>query len=234
MPQEYFNEVFKFITDAEAKERTIIPLEDEFIKELWSVIKVQLNRLKARSISEMPSFDTSIIGITNKTNHFLAEDLKNIASLEDEELLETSLSSWVSDENMNIEQEVTDDGSTEILFPFDYDKYQLNVLGVTANKAVIVEGPPGTGKSQTISNLLVHLAATGKRVLFASQKDQAIRGVKDKLKTLKVPFLYGYIPDKTSKLYTEDDEKDSAANTLLALNRELITKIGRASCRERV
>lgn len=222
--QEHFNEVFKFITDAEAKERTIIPLEDAFIKELWSVIKVQLNRLNARSISEMPSFDTSIIGITNKTNHFLAEDLKNIASLEDEELLETSLSSWVSDENMNIEQEVTDDGSTEILFPFDYDKYQLNVLGVTANKAVIVEGPPGTGKSQTISNLLVHLAATGKRVLFASQKDQAIRGVKDKLKTLKVPFLYGYIPDKTSKLYTEDDEKDSAANTLLALNREFKKK----------
>jgi very-short-patch-repair endonuclease len=83
-----------------------------------------------------------------------------------------------------------------------------------------VEGPPGTGKSQTISNLLVHLAATGKRVLFASQKDQAIRGVKDKLKSLDVPFLYGYIPDKTSKLYTEADEKDGAANTLLALNRE--------------
>ncbi len=35
-----------------------------------------------------------------------------------------------------------------------------------------------------------------------------------------MPFLYGYIPDKTSKLYTEADEKDSAANTLLALNRE--------------
>ncbi|UJD06247.1 MAG: AAA domain-containing protein [Candidatus Nanosynbacter sp. HMT-348_TM7c-JB] len=224
LPQEYFSKIFEFITDAEAKERTITPLEDEFIKDLWSIIKVQLNRLDARSISETPSFATSLIGITSKTNHFLAEDLKNIASLEDEELLETSLSSWASDENMNIEQEVTDDGSTEILFPFDYDKYQLKVLGVTANKAVIVEGPPGTGKSQTISNLLVHLAATGKRVLFASQKDQAIRGVKDKLKTLEVPFLYGYIPDKTSKLYTEDDEKDSAANTLLALNREFKKK----------
>ena len=220
LPQQYFDKVFKFIADAEAEEKTLLPLSDDFIEDLWSAIRVQLDRLDAKSISETPSFVTSIIGITNKTNHFLAEDLKAIAALEDEELLETSLGSWVSDDDMAIEQAVSDDGSTEIFFPFDYDKYQLKVLGITANKAVIVEGPPGTGKSQTISNLLVHLASTGKRVLFASQKDQAIRGVKDKLKTLDVPFLYGYIPDKTSKLYSEEDEKDSAANTLLALNRE--------------
>ena len=220
LPQQYFDNVFKFIADSEAEGKTSLPTEDDFIEDLWSVIRVQLDRVDAKSISEAPSFETSVVAITNKTNHFLAEDLKAIAALEDEDLLETSLSSWVSDEYMAIEQTVSDDGSTEIFFPFDYDKYQLKVLGITANKAVIVEGPPGTGKSQTISNLLVHLAATGKRVLFASQKDQAIRGVKDKLKTLDVPFLFGYIPDKTSKLYAADDEKDSAANTLIALNRE--------------
>ncbi|AGL61874.1 hypothetical protein L336_0164 [Candidatus Saccharimonas aalborgensis] len=220
LPQQYYDNVFKFVADAEAEGKTSLPIGSDFIEDLWSAIRVQLDRVDARSISEAPSFDTSIVAITNKTNHFLAEDLKAIAALEDEDLIETSLGSWVSDEDMAIEQAVSDDGSTEIFFPFDYDKYQLKVLGITANKAVIVEGPPGTGKSQTISNLLVHLAATGKRVLFASQKDQAIRGVKDKLKTLDVPFLYGYIPDKTSKLYTADDEKDSAANTLIALNRE--------------
>lgn len=220
LPQQYFDNVFAFITGSEAEDKTSLPIKHEFIQELWSLIRVQLDRVGAKSISETPSFDTSIITITNKTNYFLAEDLKAISVMEDDELLETSLGSWVSDENMTIEQEVLDDGSTEIFFPFDYDKYQLKVLGIAANKAVIVEGPPGTGKSQTISNLLVHLAATGKRILFASQKDQAIRGVKDKLKTLDVPFLFGYIPDKTSKLYTGDDEKDSAANTLIALNRE--------------
>jgi superfamily I DNA and/or RNA helicase/very-short-patch-repair endonuclease len=220
LPQQYYDEIFTFIADAEAEEKTTLPLSGEFIEELWAVIRTQFDRAGSKSVVTAPSFDSSTIAITNKTNHFLAEDLKAIAELDDEELLETSLGSWVSDDDMNIEQGVSDDGSTEIFFPFDYDKFQLKVLGITANKAVIVEGPPGTGKSQTISNLLVHLAATGKRVLFASQKDQAIRGVKDKLKELDVPFLYGYIPDKTSKLYTEADEKDSAANTLLALNRE--------------
>jgi len=220
LPQQYYDEIFSFITNGESDGKTTLPLETDFIEELWAVIRTQLDRADAKLISETPLFDNSIVAITNKTNHFLAEDLKAIAELTDEELLETSLGSWVSDDDMTIEQAVSDDGSTEIFFPFDYDKFQLKVLGITANKAVIVEGPPGTGKSQTISNLLVHLAATGKRVLFASQKDQAIRGVKDKLKDLDVPFLFGYIPDKTSKLYTEEDEKDSAANTLLALNRE--------------
>jgi very-short-patch-repair endonuclease len=220
LPQQYYDEIFTFIANGEAEGKTTLPLSNEFIEELWAVIRTQLDRADAKSIVSAPSFDNSIIAITNKTNYFLAEDLKAIAELDDEELLETSLGSWVSDDDMTIEQAVSDDGSTEIFFPFDYDKFQLKVLGITANKAVIVEGPPGTGKSQTISNLLIHLAATGKRVLFASQKDQAIRGVKDKLKTLDVPFLYGYIPDKTSKLYSEADEKDGAANTLLALNRE--------------
>lgn len=220
LPQQYFDTIFKFIADAEAEDKTSLPVKNEFIDELWSVVRVQLDRVDARSISQSPHFETSIVSIANKTNHFLAEDLKAISALEDEDLLDTSLASWVSDEDMAIEQAVSDDGSTEIFFPFDYDKYQLKVLGITANKAVIVEGPPGTGKSQTISNLLVHLASTGKRVLFASQKDQAIRGVKEKLKTLDVPFLFGYIPDKASKLYTDEDEKDSAANALVSLNRE--------------
>lgn len=220
LPQHYYDELFKFVADSESEGNTVLPINKKFIEDLWSAVRVQLDRADAKNLSASPSFDASVIAIANKTNHFLAEDLKAIAALEDEDLLQSSLGSWVSDEDMAIEQSVSDDGSTEIFFPFDYDKYQLRVLGIAANKAVIVEGPPGTGKSQTISNLLVHLAATGKRVLFASQKDQAIRGVKDKLKALEVPFLFGYIPDKTSKLYTADDEKDSAANTLLALNRE--------------
>ena len=220
LPQNYFDEIFKFVADSESEGETILPIKKLFIEELWSAVRVQLERADASIISQKHIFDSSVIAIANKTNHFLAEDLKAIASFDDEDLLKTSLGSWVSDEDMAIEKTVYDDGDTEIFFPFDYDKHQLKVLGISSNKAAIVEGPPGTGKSQTISNLLVHLASTGKRVLFASQKDQAIRGVKDKLKTLDVPFLFGYIPDKASKLYGPEDEKDSATNTLLALNRE--------------
>ena len=69
------------------------------------------------------------------------------------------------------------------------------MLSLINNKASIVQGPPGTGKSETIANLLCHLAATGKKVLFVSQKTQALKVVKDKLKKLDIKYLFGYVPN---------------------------------------
>lgn len=214
LKQSYYDDVFELVTKYDADDMTSIPVNDSVLEDVWTKIKTYLSLMEATGISDSPDFSYCTIKLSAKTNYFLAEDLNALASKADEEMEDTSLGAWSSDEDMNIEYDVFDDGRTEIFFPFPYDKYQLKVLGIIDNKASIIEGPPGTGKSQTIANILCHLAATGKRVLFVSQKDQAVRGVKDKLKTLDIPFLFGYIPDRTSRLYTEDDERDSAVNTL--------------------
>ncbi len=219
LPQAAYDEIFGFIAKAEGEGRNTIPLNEAFFDELWAKITFNLRKVEAQDISEKPDLTYSVATLVQRSNYFLSQDLLQMIGLEDEELEETSLSAWSSDDEMSLVSEVSDDGSNELFFPFPYDKHQLNVLGVIDNKALIVEGPPGTGKSQTISNLLVHLAAEGKKVLFVSQKDQAVRGVKDKLKSLNIPFLYGYIPDRLSPLHTEEDEQDSAANTLIGLNR---------------
>lgn len=46
---------------------------------------------------------------------------------------------------------------------------------------VVIKGPPGTGKSQTISNLIAGLMARGKRVLFVAEKRAAIDAVLSRL-----------------------------------------------------
>jgi len=220
LPQPAYDEIFGFVAKAEGEGLNTIPLNIEFFDELWAKIIFNLRKVDAQDISEKPDLSYSVVTLVQRSNYFLSQDLLQMIELEDEELEETSLSAWASDEQMSLTSEIADDGSDELFFPFPYDKHQLNVLGAINNRAVIVEGPPGTGKSQTISNLLVHLAAKGKKVLFVSQKDQAVRGVKDKLKALNIPFLFGYIPDRLSPLHTEEDKKDGAANTLIALNRE--------------
>ena len=50
-----------------------------------------------------------------------------------------------------------------------------------AGQDVIVRGPPGTGKSQTIANLIATLVARDKRVLFVAEKRAAIDAVLGRL-----------------------------------------------------
>lgn len=57
--------------------------------------------------------------------------------------------------------------------------YAINA--VVAGSDLVVEGPPGTGKSQTIANLVATLAARGKKVLFVAEKRAAIDAVLDRL-----------------------------------------------------
>ncbi len=53
-------------------------------------------------------------------------------------------------------------------------------------KVTVVEGPPGTGKSHMITNLITHLASTGKSVLMTSQKSQALKVIRERLKKLEL------------------------------------------------
>jgi superfamily I DNA and/or RNA helicase/very-short-patch-repair endonuclease len=64
----------------------------------------------------------------------------------------------------------------------DADSSQIAVIeDVKAGKNLVVEGPPGTGKSQTIANTIAELMAKGKSVLFVSEKMAALQVVKSRL-----------------------------------------------------
>lgn len=46
---------------------------------------------------------------------------------------------------------------------------QCAIAGISGGQSAVVHGPPGTGKSQTITNLIATLAASGKKVLFVAE-----------------------------------------------------------------
>ena len=52
---------------------------------------------------------------------------------------------------------------------------------VLAGQDLVIKGPPGTGKSQTITNLIAGLCARGQRVLFVAEKRAAIDAVVKRL-----------------------------------------------------
>lgn len=63
----------------------------------------------------------------------------------------------------------------DIVCPRSADSSQLAaVMAAAAGHDFVLEGPPGTGKSQTITNIIAHCLAHGKRVLFVAEKRAAL------------------------------------------------------------
>ena len=73
-------------------------------------------------------------------------------------------------------------GPAEIVAPLLADSSQLKaIIAVDAGANLVLEGPPGTGKSQTIANLIAHCLAKGRTVLFVSEKAAALSVVHKRL-----------------------------------------------------
>ena len=64
----------------------------------------------------------------------------------------------------------------------DADSSQHSALiDAIDGKNLVIEGPPGTGKSQTITNLIAAALANGKKVLFVAEKLAALEVVQQRL-----------------------------------------------------
>ena len=79
-------------------------------------------------------------------------------------------------------EEVDQVPSRNFYHVMDADSSQIAVIEeVKKGRNLVVEGPPGTGKSQTITNIIAELLAADKKVLFVSEKMAALEVVKDRL-----------------------------------------------------
>lgn len=62
-----------------------------------------------------------------------------------------------------------------IFFPLPTNEEQLEIVErLSRSPYVVVKGPPGTGKSHTIANLMSHLLASGERLLVTAQAPKAL------------------------------------------------------------
>lgn len=91
--------------------------------------------------------------------------------------------------------------SDALTLPIPADNSQLNaLLNAHQNKTFILHGPPGTGKSQTITNIIADALANNKKVLFVAAKKAALDVVHKRLKNIGLaPFCLELHSNKSKK-----------------------------------
>lgn len=123
-----------------------------------------------------------------------------------------------------------------LIFPFGINQSQYQaVKNAMENQISVIEGPPGTGKTQTILNIIANLIYNGKSVSVVSNNNSATANVFEKLKQFDFDYICATLGRKENKEnfiqnqnglypnfeYNENDKIEANPNK----NKELIEQL---------
>lgn len=97
-----------------------------------------------------------------------------------------------------------------LVYPFGCNASQkLAVQRALGNRVSVVEGPPGTGKTQTILNIVANLLMQGKTVGVVSNNNAAVDNVRDKLSKYEYGALMAELGNRTRRqAFFADKQQD--------------------------
>lgn len=151
--------------------------------------------------------------ISNEDNDFLDKQYEKMKYLSEHSVLAKYLECEAIKKNT--------DSKTNI-FPFGLNLSQETAVAKALSHQVsIIEGPPGTGKTQTILNIIANLLINNKTVAVVSNNNSAIQNVYDKLEANNLSFFAAMLGNKKNieeffkcqqKIYPEiAHEKDNTS-----------------------
>lgn len=171
-----------------------------------------------RAVMEQPRWDvieTAFLGIFSFSQFVMWHDLHSRA----EELKRNKIVSslvegklqW-SPQPLQPDLEVDENGA---LLPIPADASQLYAIEhAAAGESFVLHGPPGTGKSQTITALIANALAQGKTVLFVAEKMAALSVVENRLNKIGIgPFCLELHSNKSKKRDVLDQLKEASEVT---------------------
>jgi len=81
-----------------------------------------------------------------------------------------------------------------VIYPFGFNISQGSAVEKAINnKLSIIEGPPGTGKTQTILNIIANAIMHNENIAVVSSNNSATKNIIDKLKKYEVDFIAAYL-----------------------------------------
>lgn len=124
-------------------------------------------------------------------------------------LVEKSGSSFVDPAGVEDLRDI-DVPEDQLTLPIAADGAQMRaIVAAGQGRSFVLEGPPGTGKSQTITNLIAHSLLQGRTILFVAEKQAALDVVKGRLEKVG-------LADFALDLHGVDQKPTSIRNQLKA------------------
>ncbi|SOE21358.1 AAA domain-containing protein [Spirosomataceae bacterium TFI 002] len=129
----------------------------------------------------------AILGIFSQAGSYIAQDYNTLLeqNYDENEL-----------ENIFTQELKAEIKEKDLHLPLEVDASQEEVIKlVNQGASLVVQGPPGSGKSQLIANLMADYAAKGKKVLLVCQKRAALDMVYKRLAEVGMGAFAGLVHD---------------------------------------
>ncbi len=162
LDDDYINVIETLISD---KDLSLLKLEQILRDTIAPTLKIS-NKLGVALTS-----NSAVLSQTNS-------ELQKLQSVPHSLLLNEFLNGDVLQNKID---NILEDSLLEIV-PMD-NSQRVAVCNALNSRLSVITGPPGTGKTQVILNLIVNALILGKRVLVASKNNKAVENVKDKYDT---------------------------------------------------
>lgn len=180
----YYHVIF---SDFSSKNYTFLELK-KISKNCYNVLEYM------KHVSEVTSLSTE------DGRKILCEQMEKI-KLED---LNTALANYLKLSNNLMKDNLFD----VLIFPFGCNSSQYEaVCNAIYNKISIIEGPPGTGKTQTILNIIANILIRNMNCQVVSNNNTAIENIVEKLEKYHLDFFAALLGRKQNKeLFIEQQD----------------------------
>ena len=157
-------------------------------------LRLEKNALSSEKSNNVFSYLKELaknITIDNESESFLFKQYEKITMISPRSVLAKYIDGKSFETNTNIDQ---------LIFPFGFNISQKDATEkALMNELSVIEGPPGTGKTQTILNIIANAYINGKSVAVVSNNNSATSNVFEKLDKYGVGFISAFLGNKSNK-----------------------------------
>lgn len=139
---------------------------------------------------------------TEDGKKILSEQMKKV----EVDNLDTALSNYLKLSNSIIKGNAID----FLIFPFGCNSSQYKAVeNAINNKVSVIEGPPGTGKTQTILNIIANILIRNMNCQVVSNNNAAIENIEEKLKKYDLDFFEALLGKSANKNNFIENQTDN-------------------------